>query len=166
MPRMSDAASNRLPAATLDPKVIRLWRIDEAVKWAFAVVAGVAGGAVARSFDIPVIAITAVVAAILALAAADVLLVPRWRWRRWRYEIGDLEVDLAYGLWTHTRARIPMARIQHVDTTQGPLERHFDIATVVLSTAAGAHTIPGLRRDNAAAVRDRVAALANTRDDV
>jgi len=69
-------------------------------------------------------------------------------------------------VWTITRVRVPMARIQHVDIRRGPLERRYGLATVVLFTAAGAHAIPGLALEVADQLRDRIAALANTRDDV
>jgi membrane protein YdbS with pleckstrin-like domain len=59
-----------------------------------------------------------------------------------------------------------MARIQHVDTTTGPVERRLGLATVVLYTAAGASVIPALAQDEAAAVRERIAALANVHRDL
>ena len=101
-----------------------------------------------------------IVAVIFALMSADVA------WRTWRYEVGDQEVDLQRGVLVRTRTLIPMARIQHVDTRRGPLERRFGLATVVLHTAAGANQIPGLAASIADHVRDRIAALANVRDDL
>src|SRR5688500_16915779 len=52
--------------------------------------------------------------AVLVLAA---LVVPELRWRRWRYEVRDEEIDLRHGTLTITRTLIPMLRVQHVDTT-------------------------------------------------
>ena len=59
-----------------------------------------------------------------------------------------------------------MARIQHVDTTRSPLQRRYGLASVILYTAAGANEIPALADPVAESVRFRIAALANTRDDV
>jgi membrane protein YdbS with pleckstrin-like domain len=58
-----------------------------------------------------------------------------------------------------------MLRVQHVDTRRNPVEQSLDLATVVVHTAAGSHTIPLLRVADAAEVRDRIAALARTADE-
>jgi uncharacterized protein len=56
--------------------------------------------------------------------------------------------------------------VQHVDTTTGPIQAWFGLATVEFHTAAGGVEIPGLLRSEAEQVRRRVAELARTRDDV
>ena len=50
--------------------------------------------------------------------------------------------------------------MQFVDVSAGPLDRHFGMATVQLHTAAAATdaTIPGLGPEEAARLRDRLAA--------
>jgi membrane protein YdbS with pleckstrin-like domain len=55
--------------------------------------------------------------------------------------------------------------MQFVDVTAGPLERLFGLATVQLHTAAAASdaTIPGLLPEEAARLRDRLAALGEAR---
>ena len=62
------------------------------------------------------------------------------------------------------RTLIPMARVQHVETTEGVLEQALGLATVAIHTAAGGHTIPLLRDLDAARVRepDRRAGAART----
>ena len=102
----------------------------------------------------------------VALSAVGVWPYPDLLWRQWRYEIGDVEVDIQRGWLTTTRTLIPMARIQHVDTTRSPLQRRYGLASVVLYTAAGSNEIPALADAVAESVRYRIAALANTRDDV
>jgi hypothetical protein len=103
------------------------------------------------------------VAAVLFVVAAVV--VPPLRWRRWRYEIRDEEIDLLHGAFVQRRTLIPIRRVQHVDTEAGPLQGSFGLATVTFHTAAGGVEIPALRRGEADTVRARVAALARTRDD-
>jgi uncharacterized protein len=155
------------PNEHLDPKALRLWRISEAVQAVFFVIIGAAvTAALVFLTDIsPFLASLPVVVAVI-ISVADVVLVPTVRWKNWRYEVRDLEVDLQRGLLTITRTRVPMARIQHVDTRRGPLEQRFGLATVILYTAAGANQIPALDLAVADNVRDRIASLANTRDDV
>ena len=46
-----------------------------------------------------------------------------------------------------------------------PVEQSLDLATVVVHTAAGSHTIPLLTERDAAELRDRIADLARTADE-
>jgi len=88
------------------------------------------------------------------------------RWRRWRYEIRPEEVDLQRGILWISRTLVPLARIQHVDTRQGPLQRRFGLSTVVFYTAAGPNRIPELSTPIAAETRDRIAELTREQDEL
>lgn len=106
--------------------------------------------------------------ALAAGAAAIAVLggvVPTLRWRRWRYEVREDEIDLLRGAFVVRRTLIPIRRVQHVDTESGPLQDSFGLATVTFHTAAGGVEIPALLKSQADTVRARVAALARTRDD-
>ena len=78
--------------------------------------------------------------------SSAIVVVPELRWARWRYEVRDEEIDLRHGTVRITRTLVPMLRVQHVDTTQGPLDQALGLATVVVHTAAGTTTIPALDR--------------------
>ncbi|MCS1351607.1 PH domain-containing protein [Mechercharimyces sp. CAU 1602] len=91
---------------------------------------------------------------------------PKLRWKRWRYEVTENEIELQYGVWIVKRTLIPMVRVQHVDTKQGPLLRRYGLAAVMISTAAGTHEIPALEELTAELLRDRIAELARVIDDV
>ncbi len=70
------------------------------------------------------------------------------------------------GLVRVTRTLVPMARVQHVDTRRGPLQRRLGLSTVVFYTAAGPNEIPQLATGTAAEVRDRIAELTRTADEL
>ena len=91
--------------------------------------------------------------------------VPVLRWRRWRYEVRDDEVDLVRGTFVVKRTLIPIRRVQHVDTESGPVQDSYGLATVTFHTAAGGVAVPALHKREAENVRTRVAELARTRDD-
>ena len=93
-------------------------------------------------------------------------MLPRLRWQRWRYEVRPEEIDVRRGALVVTRTLVPMLRVQHVDTTQSPLEQLFGLATVVFHTAAGANRIPALTVARAGEVRDRIAELTRTADEL
>jgi uncharacterized protein len=102
----------------------------------------------------------------LVVAGIGVFAIPELRWRRWRYEVRDEEIDLVHGTLRITRTLVPMLRVQHVDTTQGPIDQALGLATVVIHTAAGTTTIPALDEAHAGRLRDRIAALARTADEL
>ncbi|HZK44459.1 MAG TPA: PH domain-containing protein [Syntrophomonadaceae bacterium] len=87
-------------------------------------------------------------------------LFPKIIWERWRYEISEHDIDLCYGLLIKKRTIIPMVKVQHVDTKQGPLMKRFALSSVTISTAAGEHEIPALAEEIADELRDRISILA------
>jgi uncharacterized protein len=124
------------------------------------------GASALAASDAP--AVLAVLA--FALAAGVVALggvvLPLLRWRKWRYEVRDEEIDLLRGALVVRRTLIPMTRVQHVDTQRTPLSDVFDLRSVTVHTAAGSHSIPALREGDAAAIRDRIAVLAREPDEL
>ena len=155
------------PREHLDPRALRLWRIGEAVQSAVVfVIAAAVTAVLIRATDLSLVLASLPALLGLILGVASVVYVPAIRWKHWRYEVRDLEVDIQRGVLTITRTRVPMTRIQHVDTRRGPLEQRFGLATVILYTAAGANEIPALDLAVADVVRDRIATLANMHDDV
>lgn len=155
------------PSDQLDPNARTLWRLGGLMTFVVCGVVFIAGAAALIWFDVIAWWWAALAALVLAIPSLlGIYYVPGLTWRRWRYEVGADEVDLQYGVFTVTRTLIPMARIQHVDTRRGVLQRRFGLATVVFYTAAGSNEIPSLADAVAGDVRDRIAALANTRDDL
>ncbi|HEY8472012.1 MAG TPA: PH domain-containing protein [Natronosporangium sp.] len=79
----------------------------------------------------------------------------------WGYAERERDLLVRHGLLIRRLSIVPYARMQFVDVTAGPLERAFDLATVQLHTAAAASDarIPGLPPEEAARLRDRLAAL-------
>jgi membrane protein YdbS with pleckstrin-like domain len=104
--------------------------------------------------------------AALVVVAAGGVAFPVMRWRSWRYEVRDEEIDLLRGVLVVQRTLIPMTRVQHVDTRRTPLSDLFGLRSVTVHTAAGSHSIPALRPDDAAAIRDRIALLAREPDEL
>jgi len=153
-------------AERLDPRAITVWRITGTLNMLPLLVgAGFAGWALSRSGGGSLFVVLPVLA-VLALAGVVVGVVPGLRWRRWRYEIRPDEVDLQRGIFWISRTLVPLARIQHVDTRQGPLQRRFGLSTVVFYTAAGPNQIPELSTLVAERVRDRIAELTREQDEL
>jgi len=104
-----------------------------------------------------VIALSIIFSAIWLLS---VFIVPALRWKRWRYSINEDEIDLLRGVLVRTETLIPLSRVQHVDTRQGPLLRWYGLSSVTISTAATTHEIPGLDQVIADRVRKEISTYA------
>jgi membrane protein YdbS with pleckstrin-like domain len=138
-----------------------------ALVWAVPVGIGclVGGGALAGSDAPGVLAWPAWALAVGVVAVGGVAM-PLVRWRTWRYEVRDEEIDLLRGAVVVRRTLIPMTRVQHVDTERTPLSDLFELRSVTVHTAADSHSIPALRPGDAAAIRDRIAVLARQPDEL
>lgn len=97
----------------------------------------------------------------------NIFLKPKLRWRRWRYEVRDEEIEIQHGLFVIRKTLIPMVRVQHVDLEQGPILKKYRLATVRVHTAATPHAIPALEGEEADRLRSTIAQLAKVAlDDV
>jgi len=82
-------------------------------------------------------------------------------WRAWGYAEREDDLLVTHGVLFRKLTVVPYGRMQFVDVQSGPLERRLGLATVQLHTASPASDarIPGLPPDEAARLRDRLAAL-------
>lgn len=103
----------------------------------------------------------------LVISFVIIIIIPNIRHRIWRYEVHENEIDIQHGIFVVTRVIVPMVRVQHVDTSQGPILRKYNLASVQISTAATTHSIPALDVEEADQLRDSISRLARvTEDDV
>ena len=93
------------------------------------------------------------------LGLAALLVLPGRRYRAWGYREDEDELQVRSGMLFRLHTIVPFGRVQHIDIAQGPVERAFGVATLILHTAGtrGASVpLPGLARDRAEAMRDRI----------
>lgn len=89
---------------------------------------------------LPVVALDKELIAIAAGLLVLYVLTAAYRWldagrRGWVLREHDLIART--GVWWRTQTALPIARIQHVETTHGPLERSHGLARLKLYTAGG-----------------------------
>lgn len=103
--------------------------------------------------------------ALVAAGTVPALWFTRNRFRSWSYLERDEDLIVERGVLFRRLSVVPYGRMQFVDVTAGPIDRLFRLATVRLHTAAAASDarIPGLERDEAARLRDRLAALGEAK---
>ncbi|MEQ1506276.1 MAG: PH domain-containing protein [Myxococcota bacterium] len=94
---------------------------------------------------------------------------PSLSYDRYGWAITADELVVRQGVLFRVVAAIPLARVQHVDVRQGPVEQWLGLARVHVHTASGVGAdgvIPGLALAEAESVRDRLVAGARADDGV
>ncbi len=138
---------------SLDPRVIAL---DRAIgRIVLAVVA------TANLFVVTTVVITSLlsgappiwVAAGLLSVCVVVIAAIGWLLHRWpevahrhaRYKVDADGIEIRRGVYWRTVINVPRSRVQHTDVSQSPLERRWDLATVVIYTAGTTYAKVALR---------------------
>jgi len=153
------------PKNTIALHAIKAWKITALLYIIFLWFLTIAGGVLTFIYDIRLLYL--VIATIISGIATYlfVFLLPKLRWKRWRYEVFEQEIYIQHGILIVSRTIVPMIRVQHVDTKQGPILKRFHLASVTISTAATTHEIPALLEKDASELRDRLSVLARVAED-
>jgi uncharacterized protein len=87
------------------------------------------------------------------------------RFSSWGYAEREDDLLVRRGVLIYRLSVVPYGRMQFIDVRAGPFERAFGLSTVHMHTAAAASDarIPGLDREEAARLRDRLAELGESR---
>jgi uncharacterized protein len=91
---------------------------------------------------------------------------PRRNYRHTFYVLDADGLEIRAGVWWRDVMNIPRSRVQHIDVSQGPLERSFGLGRLIVYTAGTEHSrveLPGL--DHATALRLRDHLLPRGSDD-
>jgi uncharacterized protein len=152
---------------SLDPRVVALDRTIGRI--VLAVVA------TANLFVVTIVVITSLlsgappiwVAAGLVLVCAVVIAVFGWLLHRWpelahrhaRYRVDADGIEISRGVYWRAITNVPRSRVQHTDVSQSPLERRWDLATVVIYTAGTTYAkvaLRGVEHATALQIRDHL----------
>ena len=144
----------------LDPRVIKLWRIHSAIASAVRLFLAAIG--------VVFLGLGQIVPWKWLIAAWSALAVLRlyylvWHqqriYRGWGYRLDGKVLEIRHGIWFRQLQLLPLARLQHVDLHNGPIERSLGLASLLFHTA-GTHeatlVIPGLDANEAVKLRDHL----------
>ncbi len=96
-------------------------------------------------------------AAAYAALVAWSLYWPAVRYRHASYRVSERGLWIRRGVIWRSEISVLKSRVQHTDVSQGPLQRRFDLATLVLHTAGTQHaavSLSGLSHETALEIRD------------
>lgn len=154
-----------IPKNRISERALTVWKTSAIIKSMIGWIATIAVLVLTIIFDwtfwiFAILLILSILESILTI-----FVLPKLKWKRWRYEVHEHEIDLQRGVLIVKRTIIPMNRVQHVDTQQGPLLRKHHLASVTISTAATVHEIPALDLEEADQLRDSISRLARVDED-
>jgi len=153
------------PVHQISRKGLTVWRLYGVIQTVVLLIAAGIVGYGTYYFEWPTFIYFIVGAIVILSAILSIFIFPKIRWERWRYEVREHEIEVQHGLFVVKRTLIPMVRVQHVDTTQGPILKKYDLGNISISTAATVHTIPALIMDEADSLRARISELARVAED-
>ncbi len=92
------------------------------------------------------------------------LVVWAWVWpplayRHASYVVDDAGIEMRRGVVWRRIMRVPRSRVQHTDVSQGPIERSYELGTLVIYTAGTDFArvqLAGLAHDVALRIRDHL----------
>jgi uncharacterized protein len=154
--QISNGLENRL-----SPEAINAWRISGSMGSLVYWIIPLVYGAVSMGSDtLPEWPSYVLGVFFLLYTILEATVIPYIRWKRWSYRVDRHEIDLQRGLFVITRTLIPVKRVQHVDTRQGPVYRQFGLASVTITTAGDVHEIPALSEPVADDLRHKISEYA------
>lgn len=153
------------PQTRISVRALKVWRLYGAFHSLFLLIL-IAGLIIFTSiFNWPIWIVWGSILAAAVYTYTMVFLIPKLKWIRWRYEVKEQEIEIQHGVFVKRRTLIPMVRVQHIDTSQGPVLKRYNLATVAISTAATIHEIPALDVEEAEQLRIQIGRLARVADE-
>ncbi|MEK4230964.1 PH domain-containing protein [Solibacillus sp. FSL H8-0538] len=153
------------PIYQIPPKARTVWRLYGVFQT--IILAIIAGVVIFLTYKFEWPEYISFIASVLVLVVGILMVIvfPNVRWKVWRYEVREQEIEIQSGLFVVTRTLIPMVRVQHVDTEQGPILKKYDLANISISSAATVHTIPMLLTADADQLRTKISELARVAEE-
>lgn len=146
----------------ISPKAIKLWRIREYINAGIWLIIGAAIGIASIFFDfIPWWIFLIPAAIVLYIIIVHVWIVPKLRYKYFRYQVLEDEIRIHSGIWFKSEVAVPLYRVQNIDTTVGPIMKRMNLKGISLQTSAEKLFIPELETDKADQLRHDIRELIN-----
>ena len=148
----------------LDPRKIDLdratgWITTAVLSFGWLIVATIVG---LVSDDAPAWLRLAALGLWLPFPGAIALLSYRWppiEYRHARYRIDDELIEIQRGVIWRLSIAVPRSRVQHLDVSQGPIQRQYGLGVLSIYTAGTEHSmvmLDGLAYETAQHLRDQL----------
>lgn len=145
----------------LHPGALRMARLAGALLFSVAMIAGTVGAGLGL-VRAGIVSATGLSVALLWLLCLGVVgffcfAWPGLRHRRIAYRLDESGLQILRGVLWRSHVFVTRSRVQHTDVVEGPLQRRFGVATLVVHTAGTRHSatrLGGVGREEAFRLRD------------
>ena len=110
-------------------------------------------------FDTILISLAIALVFVLTFLFWSAVFWPKISHRHIHWKLDETGLEIHRGVWWKHRIAVPLARVQHADVSQGPLQRHYGIGTLTIHTAGTTNAsveLAGLNHLIALDLRDRL----------
>jgi uncharacterized protein len=166
---MTERTESASAARTLDRRILVVWTVQTAILVLVLAAIVLAVDVGLRLAGNPPPGPPGLAAVLVALAGgAAAWRLPDLEYRNWRYQVAEDALELRHGILRRVHSAIPYFRVQHIDVTQGPVERLVGLSRLIVHTASAGTdaTIPGIAAGDAEGLRRLILARAGTGDAV
>ena len=148
----------------LDPQVIPLQRITGGVFTAIVALGSFVGMSINLLGSDGASAVRWILLPALWLTVVLLLAWQAYRWppRAYQhtfYRVDDQGIEIRKGVYWRVVINVPRSRVQHIDVSQGPIERRYGLGTLVIYTAGTDHAkveLEGLEHGRALRIREHL----------
>lgn len=147
----------------ISPKAIRLWRIKAGIYASVCLLLTITVFILSvtvlefLSWYVPL----ALLLITLYIVLVDIWLVPKLKYRFFRYGVFDDEIHVHEGIFIKKQKAVPIFRVQNIDTTVGPIMRRMKLKGISLRTPAERVYIPELQEEDADSLRTTIRDIIN-----
>ena len=93
-------------------------------------------------------------AAILLIVGLEIVITPKFRYERYRYFIGNDAIKVREGFIWIKETIVPIERLHKIELSQGPIDRKFDLTSILITTAGGDCKIKFINTEEAEAISE------------
>ena len=142
---------------SLDPRVIPLQQIGGGIFTAVLAIGSLVGLVIADdgAFWLRIVAWLTVV----LLVAWKSYSWPALAYQHTSYRVDDQGIEIRKGVYWRVVINVPRSRVQHIDVSQGPIERRYSLGTLIVYTAGTDHAkvqLEGLEHGRALRIREHL----------
>lgn len=154
------------PQRRLSKDMVKVWWIREVLALLIGLVVVIALFYLSNRFDwanwIHILLIIGTIA--YGLLTIFGFIRPYFLHKNWRFDADEQFLQLKQGAFIEEHTLVPMTKIQSVSTNEGPILRKYGLCSITVDTMGSSHTIPGLVKEEAKALRNTIAIYAKLKE--
>ena len=155
--------STKQPFYKLDPNYISVERVSGFIWFLLVFMGSSCGLLVNWQFNNDTTQVHYAIMAVVLVFNGWLFLMPFFwppaKYRHFSWSLDESGLEIHRGVFWKFKIAVPVARVQHADVSQGPLQRHYGIGTLTIHTAGTRNAsvdLPGLNHDIAIQLRDQL----------